>query len=205
MPDGQLLLAVAIFGIILVDFKPLDLHGGDDGIHHLGCGSHSDRRKTQAVVQRGEAAIRVFSSQGKLIFESGLYAKAFFSAGRDLAFQEGPRACLPRAAIMLEHIHCHSGRPGRVRQHYEGVRVGHQAYFPHRAHPFHSSELVEHVHRLHCHCQADAVAHAVMQILDARGFPTRYAAIVGVQEPHQTHPRFFGFCDDALDLVLNLC
>ena len=75
---------------------------------------------------------------------------------------------------------------GAYGQHGEGARVGHEPDLADRAHPLDGLELVEHVHRLHRHREADAVGDAAAQALDVRGLAARHAAVVRIEEAHET-------------------
>ena len=68
MADGQLMLAVAQFGVIGINRNTLLFQGGDNIIHHFGGGGHGDGTKTEAGVDGDILAVIIGVKQAEFVF-----------------------------------------------------------------------------------------------------------------------------------------
>jgi hypothetical protein len=195
VPDGKLVLAVAEFGVIVLDFEALRLHRGDEFHGEVVTLMKAGGGVAQAVIKRDEPVRyggrggRGFAvADGELGLERGLHRVARAGQLGDGLFEERPRARLPRRPVRVDQVREHRGGPRRVGERDKRIRVRHDPDLADRAHPGHRLQLVQHGHRHHRHRVADAAGHPFLQPRGARGFSADDPAVVGVQEADQANP-----------------
>src|SRR5262249_3564484 len=106
------------------------------------------------------------------------------------ALQEGAWASLPRLALQGEHITEHHGTVRNVGEHDKGAGIGYQAKLPNGPQALDGCQGIHAREGLHGERLANALAQALRQAVDVRGFATDDAAVVTVHEADQAYVRF---------------
>ena len=180
----QLLLPVPQLGVVLLHLDALLAEGRHGRVGHLGRGSHPDRGKAQALVDRDMAAVPLGGQAPLVLHRTRQDHPPLGQAGRH-PLEEVTRPRLIRLPVQPQVVDEHRRGVRRIRQDREGVGVGYQADLPHRAHPLDRLEPVQGVHRLHGHGETDPGADPVAQPLHMRGLAADDATVVAIKEPDE--------------------
>ena len=163
----DLVLAVAELGVVLLEHDPLRLERRHQVVDHVlrrrscrssrstGCGRPARSRRSTA-----RASENSFSNETSM--RRPRSARRSHMRFRNERWHTG--AGLPSRPIMSTSI---APVRGRVRQHPERLRVGPQPHLADRPHVRHRLQLVEAVHRLHGHGQADAARDPALEAVAA--------------------------------------
>ena len=104
--NGQLVLAVAQFGIIGVNGNVLRFKGRHHVIHHSRRRAHGDRLKYNAVSSGDISAVAVRFQEGEFVFQRGLDRETLFAGARDYALRKvrGQAPHGTRSSVSMSHI-----------------------------------------------------------------------------------------------------
>src|SRR6478736_4082928 len=97
--DWDLVLAVAVFGVVLLHGEVLGFQGRDQVVREPGGLGHAYRREAEGAVERHVSALMVASGERELGLESGGELPTPFGGPGAYAFQERARACSPGGAV----------------------------------------------------------------------------------------------------------
>ena len=137
------------------------------------------RRMADRLAERGVLAA---GGERELVLEGDLERGAALGEALGHAAQEGALVDGRRIAGQRPLVDEHRAGARRVRQHAERGGVGHEADLTDRPHVGHGLQVVEPVHRVHRHRQADAAAHAALEAVTRRGLRANRAVVAAPQE-----------------------
>ena len=144
VPDGELMLAVAEFGVVVLDREILRLERGDEFHGEVVRQVEAGGGVAQAVVDRDQPVRDrrpggggLAAAEGELGLERGLHRVSLAGQLDDGLLEERPRAGLPRRSVRPHQVGQHRPGAGGIGEHYEGIRVGHDTDLADRPHPGH--------------------------------------------------------------------
>ena len=194
VPDRELMLAVAEFGVVVLDLEALLLHGRDQFHDERVPLMEAGRGVAQAVVD-GDEPVRdarrggrhLPLADGELGLERGLHPVTLAGQFGQGLLEERARARLPRRPVGLDQVREHRAGARSVGKSDERFRVRHDPDLADRPHPGYRLQLVQHGHSHHRHRVPDAAGHPLAQPRGAGGLPADDPAVVGVEEADQAN------------------
>ena len=194
--NGQLLLAPAQLGVVLLDRHPLGFERGDDFIDHGGGHVHAGRGEAATVIDRGEE-LAVFDGQRPFGLEGRNQGEVVLVGGAgDHALEETAPIGGVGLAIQRLHVDEDGARVRRVGGDGEGGRVRHQPDLANRTHAVDAGQVVEHSEGLHGDGQADAGFEPLFQVANPGTLATDDAVVIAIEEAHEAEARGLRLCND---------
>jgi hypothetical protein len=155
VPDGELVLAVAELGVVVLDLQALLLHRRDQLHDERVPLVEAGRGVAQAVVD-GDEPVRDARRGGRhlpvadaeLGLERGLHPVTLAGQFGQGLLEERPRARLPRRPVGLDQVREHRAGARRVGKSDKRFRVRHDPDLADRPHPGYRLQLVQHGHAI---------------------------------------------------------
>jgi hypothetical protein len=181
----DLLLARALLRVVLLHRDRLLLQNAHEVIGEVLRGGQPDGGEAERPVQRAVPFL-VPQRQRELVLERRLEHRApLVGQTGGHAGEERSRADRPGLADQRVHGGEHGAGAGRVGEHDEGRRIGHQPHLAHRSQALHAHQLVERVHRGHADGEADAGLQPALQAVQPARLRADRAVVPAVEEAHE--------------------
>jgi hypothetical protein len=184
----DLVLPVAELRVVLLQADALPLQRVGELVYVVLRRRRADRREAKAGVDRHELPVDD-DCKRELVLECDLELRAALGELRLHPLQERPLAHRGRLSVELDVVDDHRAGAGRVRKHPKGLGIGHEPDLADRAHPVDRLELIERVHGLHRHRQADAAPDAALQPAQGARLRADGAVVAAPEEADETEAR----------------